>query len=110
MMLISTVATGGNLLMNVGPTPLAPLTRARRMPWRLPGLDGAARRLHLRLHQSDYTAPPDCRLTQNGNKLYVHIFAYPFKHLYLDNLAGKVEYARSCMTAVRSSCPVPRVR
>jgi len=44
--------------------------------------------------QSDYPAPPDCRLTQKGNKLYVHIYAWPFKVLLLDGLGGKVSYAR----------------
>ena len=36
----------------------------------------------------------NCRLTQNGKKLYVHVFAWPFKHLQLPGLAGKVEFAR----------------
>jgi alpha-L-fucosidase len=95
MMLISTVACGGNLLMNVGPTPLGTFdpraTQALEVyqDWMALHADSI-----YGCTQSAYTAPADCRLTQNGNKLYVHIFAYPFKHLYLDNLAGKVEYAR----------------
>lgn len=44
--------------------------------------------------QSEFTAPTDCRLTQNGDKLYVHLFNWPFKHLHFDALAGKVEYAQ----------------
>jgi alpha-L-fucosidase len=44
--------------------------------------------------QSDYTAPVDCRLTQNGRKLYVHVYAWPFRHLRLPGLGGKIEYAR----------------
>jgi alpha-L-fucosidase len=43
---------------------------------------------------SDYPAPQDCRLTQNGNKLYVHIYAWPFRMLHLEGLASKVEFAR----------------
>ena len=39
-------------------------------------------------------APQDCRLTQNGNRLYVHIFTWPFHHLHFDAIAGKVEYAQ----------------
>jgi alpha-L-fucosidase len=44
--------------------------------------------------QSAFTAPQDCRLTQNGDRLYVHVFAWPFRHLRLPGLAGKVAYAR----------------
>lgn len=95
MMLINTVALGGNLLMNVGPTALGTL-------------DGRAikslgvYRDWMALHsesiygctQSEYPTPQDCRLTQNGKKLYVHIYAWPFKFLQLRGLGGKVEYAR----------------
>ncbi len=40
-------------------------------------------------------APPDCRLTQSedGKRLYLHLFAYPFLHVQLRGLAGKVDYA-----------------
>ena len=44
--------------------------------------------------QSEFKAPRDCRLTQNGKKLYIHIFAWPFRFLYLEALADKVAYAR----------------
>jgi alpha-L-fucosidase len=94
-MLISTVACGGNLLMNVGPTSLGILD-----PRALKALN--VYRDWMALHsesiygctQSEYTAPLDCRLTQKGNKLYVHIYTYPFKFLFIEGLAGKVEYAR----------------
>ena len=39
-------------------------------------------------------APKDCRFTQKGNRLYLHIFNWPFRHLHLDGLAGKVKYAQ----------------
>ncbi len=94
-MLINTVARGGNLLMNVGPTARGTFD------------DRALQALHvyadwIRLHgqaiygctQSEYAAPPDCRFTQNGDRLYVHVFAWPFRHLHLDGLAGKVAYAQ----------------
>ena len=46
--------------------------------------------------QSEFTAPTDVRYTQNyeTNRLYVHLYAYPFKHLHLPGLAGKVKYAQ----------------
>ena len=44
--------------------------------------------------QSEFTAPPDCRFTQNGKRLYLHIFAWPFRNIHLDGMAGRVEYAQ----------------
>lgn len=94
-MLINTVSCGGNLLMNVGPT--------ARGTWDQRASDaltvyGDWMALHsdsiYGCTQSEYTAPPDCRLTQNGNKLYVHIFAWPFKYILVEGIADKVEYAQ----------------
>lgn len=96
-MLISTVALGGNLLMNVGPTARGTLdSRA------LDALQvyGDWIKLHERAirgcTQSEFTAPGDVRYTQNyeTKRLYVHLYAYPFKHLHLPGLAGKVQYAQ----------------
>jgi len=94
-MLINTVSCGGNLLMNVGPT--------ARGTWDRRALNAlAVYRDWMALHsasiygctQSEFPAPQDCRLTQNGNKLYVHVFAWPSQYLLLEGLAGKVEYAQ----------------
>jgi alpha-L-fucosidase len=41
-----------------------------------------------------FTTPQDCRLTQNGDRLYVHVYAWPFRALRLPGLAGRVAYAR----------------
>jgi alpha-L-fucosidase len=94
-MLINTVARGGNLLMNVGPTSLGTFD-----PRAMDAL--GVYRDWMALHsdsiygctQSEFQEPQDCRLTQNGNKVYVHVFAWPFKHLYLDGLGNRVAYAR----------------
>ncbi|MBT3292014.1 MAG: alpha-L-fucosidase, partial [Victivallales bacterium] len=43
---------------------------------------------------SEFDAPEGCRFTQNGKRLYLHIYNWPFKHLHLDGLAGKVAYAQ----------------
>jgi alpha-L-fucosidase len=94
-MLINTVATGGNLLMNVGPTGRGTFDHR--------ALDALQvytewMRLHNRAiygcTQSEFNAPSGCRLTQNGNRLYLHIFDWPFRHVYVDGLVGKVEYAQ----------------
>ena len=94
-MLINTVACGGNLLMNVGPTARGTFDDRALNALRV-------YRDWMRLHarsiygctQSEFTAPPDCRFTQNGKRLYLHIFAWPFRHLHIDGLAGRVEYAQ----------------
>ena len=44
--------------------------------------------------ESSYVAPPDCRYTQNGDRLYLHLFAWPPGHVHLEGLANKVEYAQ----------------
>ncbi len=95
MLLVNTVACGGNMLMNVGPTALGTFDpRAEQAlgvyrDWM--ALHGEA---IYGCTQSEFTAPPDCRLTQNGDKVYVHIFAWPFKHLHLPEMDGRVAYAR----------------
>lgn len=95
MMLINTVAHGGNLLMNVGPTSLGTFDPRAQQAL-------AVYRDWMTLHgeaiygctQSAFPTPQDCRLTQKGDKVYVHIYAWPFKHLYLPGLGGRVAYAR----------------
>ena len=94
-MLINTVACGGNLLMNVGPTSLGTIdSRAYDalgvyrdwMAHHSESIYGCT--------QSEFIPPQDCRLTQNGNKLYVHVYAWPYKFIHLEGLGGKVSYAR----------------
>jgi alpha-L-fucosidase len=94
-MLIDGVSKDGNLLLNVGPTgrglidPAAQQTLAAIGDW-------------MRLHErsirgcgaSEHQAPPDCRYTQNGDRLYLHLFSWPLKHVHLPGLAGKVRYAQ----------------
>jgi len=94
-MLIDSVSKGGNLLLNVGPT-----GRGEFDPRALATLAGIGEwmRLHNRsiygATASDFTPPPDCRFTQRGNRLYLHLFAWPFRHVHLERLAGKVAYAQ----------------
>ena len=94
-MLVNSVASGGNLLMNVGPT--ARGTFDDRATAAL-GVYRDWMRLNARsiygCTQSELTPPADCRYTQNGKRLYLHVFAWPFRHLHLEGLAGKVEYAQ----------------
>jgi alpha-L-fucosidase len=94
-MLVDTVSKGGNLLLNVGPNARGEFDP--RSIERLRGI-GEWMRLHGRsiygCTASDLTPPPDCRFTQRGNRLYLHLFAWPFRHVYLDGLGNRVEYAQ----------------
>lgn len=94
-MLIDCVALGGNLLMNVGPT--ARGTFDQRAIDALEAY-GSWLRLHGRAiygtRRADFAAPDGCRFTQSGNRLYLHIYNWPFRYLHLDGLAGKVAYAQ----------------
>ncbi|QPB23962.1 alpha-L-fucosidase (plasmid) [Rhizobium sp. 007] len=94
-LLIGSVAMGGNLLMNVGPTARGTLDHRAKAAL-------SAYEEWIALHgrsiygctQSEFSAPLDCRLTQNGSRLYIHLFNWPFRHLHFDALAGKIEYAQ----------------
>jgi alpha-L-fucosidase len=94
-MLINTVSCGGNLLMNVGPTARGTFDDRALAALRVYAdwmcLHGRA---IYGCTQSDFAAPADARYTQNGDRLYLHIYAWPFRHLHLPGLAGKVAYAQ----------------
>ena len=94
-LLVNTVACGGNLLMNVGPTALGTFDgRAMKSldvyhEW----LDAHGDAIY-GCTQSEFNAPVDCRLTQNGKRLFVHVFAWPFRHVRMPGMASKVARAR----------------
>ena len=94
-MLINTVAIGGNLLMNVGPTARGTFdARALKALGVYHDWMSVHERAIYGCTQSEFTAPSDVRFTQNGKRLYAHIFAWPFRHLHLPGLGGRVEYAQ----------------
>lgn len=94
-MLIDGVSKGGNLLLNVGPNGRGDLD-----PVSVERLRGIAdwTTLHARaIHgagPSTYQPPADSRYTQRGNRLYLHLFSWPLRHVHLAGLAGKVVYAQ----------------
>jgi len=97
--LIDCVSKGGNLLLNVGPTSRGEFDD-RAMAC-LKGIGDWMRRHSRSIYgctqaPEGIATPQDCRLTYNPQtkRLYVHILAWPYKHLHLDGLAGKVEYAQ----------------
>ena len=94
-MLVNTVSTGGNLLMNVGPTARGTFDSRAKDALKAYGdwLDVNGRSVY-GCSMSEFDAPEGCRFTQNGKRVYLHIYNWPFKHLHLDGLAGKVAYAQ----------------
>ncbi len=94
-MLVNTVALGGNLLMNVGPTAKGLFDQRAQDALAVYGewMDMHSEAIY-GCTMSEFTAPQDCRLTQKDGRVYVHIFAYPFKHLQIDGMGDKVEYAQ----------------
>jgi alpha-L-fucosidase len=94
-MLVDTISKDGNLLLNVGPNARGEFEP--RAVERLRAI-GAWMRLHGRAiygcGPSEFTPPPDCRYTQRGQRLYLHLFAWPFRHVHLPGLAGRVAYAQ----------------
>lgn len=98
--LIDCVSKGGNLLLNVGPTARGEFDDRALSCLKSIGdwMHRHARSIHDCTAAPDglTTAPTDSRLTYNPTtkRLYVHLLAYPYKHVHLPNLAGKVEYAQ----------------
>jgi alpha-L-fucosidase len=94
-MLVDGVSKDGNLLLNVGPT-----ARGEFDPRAQQTLEAIGEWMHFNSRSiygaaaSKFTPPPDCRFTQRGNRLYLHIFSWPFKHIHLEGMADKIEYAQ----------------
>ena len=97
--LIDCVSKDGNLLLNVGPT-----GRGEFDARALACLNGVGEWMSRHSRSiygctqapDEFKAPQDCRLTYNPQKkrMYVHVLAWPYKHLHLDGFADRVEYAQ----------------
>ncbi len=99
--LIDCVSKGGNLLLNVGPTGRGEFDE--RALNRLSGIGEWMKRHSRSIYgctqaPDEFKTPQDCRLTYNPDtqRLYVHVFAWPHKHLHLDGKAftERVKYAQ----------------
>jgi alpha-L-fucosidase len=94
-MLVDGVSKDGNLLLNAGPT-----GRGEFEPRAVGTLDAIGRWMdqHARsvygAGPAPYVPPPDTRYTQRGDRLYLHLFAWPFRHVHLPGLAGRVRFAQ----------------
>lgn len=98
-MLINTVSRGGNLLMNVGPTSRGYLDdRAKNslnvfaewMKYNSRSIYGCT------MAEPGIIEPRGCRMTQSndGKRLYLHVFEYPVKFLIVPNIGDVVDYAQ----------------
>ncbi|HXH35524.1 MAG TPA: alpha-L-fucosidase [Plantibacter sp.] len=94
-MLVDSVSKNGNMLLNIGPT-----ARGTIDPRAIERLDVLAAWFAVNERSirgcgpSQYASPTDVRYTQRGDRLYVHVFSWPFVHLHLPALAGRVRYAQ----------------
>jgi alpha-L-fucosidase len=107
-MLVDTVAKDGNLLLNVGPTARGEFDQVAVQTLRGIGrwMHSHARSIH-GAGPSGFTPPPDCRYTQRGDRLYLHLFAWPFDAVHLPGLAGRVEYAQFLHDASEVKAEIP---
>ncbi|MFJ6432870.1 alpha-L-fucosidase [Streptomyces sp. NPDC091416] len=94
-MLVQSVACGGNLILNVGPNGRGALDPQAAATLRA---IGGWTKLHARslygAGPSSFAPPAHGLYTQSGNRLYLHLPAWPLKHLHLPGLAGHVRYAQ----------------
>ncbi len=94
-MLVDTVSKNGNLLLNVGPD-----GRGAVAPHDLRSLEsiGEWMALHERAvigaGAARWDAPSGAVFTRRDDRLYLHLFTWPFGHVHLRDLAGKVRFAR----------------
>lgn len=94
-MLVNTVSGGGNLLLNVGPTARGYFDKRA-----LKSLDAIGDWMKFNsasiygCTQSEFEPPADVRYTCKEGRLFVHLFAYPFRDIALPGLAGKADYVQ----------------
>jgi len=94
-MLAGSVALGGNLLLNVGPTARGEVATGDAALFAGVG-EWMARhdRAVYGAGPAEYTPPSGVVYTQRGDKLYAHFFDWPFGLVDLPGLAGDVVFAR----------------
>ena len=97
--LVDCVSKGGNLLLNVGPTGRGEFDE--RALARLQGIGEWMKRHSRSIYgctqaPEEFKVPRDCRFTYNPDtkRLYLHLFAWPYKHVHLDGLSDRLEYAQ----------------
>ena len=98
-LLIRSVAYGGNLIMNVGPTARGYFDKRaidslkvyeEWMKYNSRSIYGCT------MAEPEFKAPEGTLLTQSqdGKRLYVHILEYPYKTLAMEKIKKKIEYCQ----------------
>ncbi|WP_286230030.1 alpha-L-fucosidase [Neobacillus mesonae] len=94
-LLIDTVSKDGNLLMNFGPTARGNFDEASSkilqeigewMAYHKQSIYGAG--------PAELAPPQDCRLTKKEDRLFIHIFSWPFRTIHLKDFPYEINYAR----------------
>lgn len=98
-MLVAHVARGGNLLLNVGPDARGRFDKRAMKALESIGswMDEHSDSIYnCTIAPAEYEEPDNCMYTYDpeNRRLYVHIFSYPIKFLFLPGLQGKVQFAR----------------
>jgi alpha-L-fucosidase len=94
-LLADTVSKGGNLLMNVGPNARGALDERARSSLSVYQAWMAAHAASIHgATSAELPVSQDVRLTRHGDRIYVHVLAWPFRHLHIEGLGGKVARAR----------------
>lgn len=98
-LLITSVANGGNLILNVGPTAKGEFDYRANT-----ALDSLSNWMHANsksiygctFASKEYAEPENTRLTYNPKtkRLYIHLFEYPKGKLVLKGYQGKIKYAQ----------------
>jgi alpha-L-fucosidase len=94
-MLAGSVALGGNLLLNVGPTARGEIAPTDKQLFADVGEWMRRHDTSIKGAGPSTLTPPPCGVyTQRGDRLYLHLFDWPFGLVHLPDLAGRVEFAR----------------
>ena len=107
--LIDCVSKGGNLLLNVGPTGRGEFDE--RALNRLEGIGEWMKRHSRSIYgctaaPEEFKVPENCKLTWNPEtrRLYMHVLAWPYKHLHIEGLGQRVKYAQLLNDASEITC------
>ena len=98
-LLINHVCRDGNLLMNVGPTARGEIDSRALNRLEVFGRwmrDHKEAIYNCGMAPAEFPEPRDCRYTWNPEtrRLYLHVMNWPFRHILLQGLCGKVAFAR----------------
>ncbi|MCK2036567.1 alpha-L-fucosidase [Microbacterium sp. SSW1-49] len=94
-MLVDSVSMGGNMLLNIGPdgrgaiAPRDAATLGEIGDWMALHRDAVVGAGH-----APFAPPREGVYTRRGDRLYLHLFAWPLGFVHLPGLAGRVSYAR----------------